>query len=112
MRLFLPALVAVCGVFTCQSLTVRYSYGGNWSGLFLTGALLPPPVALSVEHIYLNPSSVGYDGQAYQYIAHDPFFQRGTARLSTNRASGHSGSYFRCSLGCWPLAKTLASMPR
>jgi hypothetical protein len=90
-RLLLPALVAVCGVFTWQSLTVRYSYGGNWSGLFCTGALLPPPVALSVEHIYLNPSSVGYDGQAYHYIAHDPFFQRGLSqaldkpRLRTQR---------------------------
>ncbi|MGA7409386.1 MAG: hypothetical protein WBW33_02810 [Bryobacteraceae bacterium] len=81
MRLFLPALLAVGAVFTWQSLTVRYSYGGNWSGLFCTGALSPPPVALAQEHIYLNPGSVGYDGQAYHYIAHDPFFQRGLSKV-------------------------------
>ncbi len=91
MRLLLPALLAVCAVFSWQSLTVRYSYRGNWSGLFCTGALLPPPAALAAEHLYLNPGSVGYDGQAYHYIAHDPFFQRGFSdaldypRLRTQR---------------------------
>jgi hypothetical protein len=78
-------------VFAWQSLTVRDSFGGNWTGLFCTGALLPPPTGLSSEHIYLNPDSVGYDGQAYHYIAHDPFFQRGFSqaldapRLRTQR---------------------------
>ena len=81
MRLFLPAFLAVCAVFTWQGLTVRYSYGGNWSGLFCTGELLPPPPALAAEHIYLNQGSVGYDGQAYHYIAHDPFFQRGLSQV-------------------------------
>jgi hypothetical protein len=79
--LLLPAVLAVCAVFAWQSLTVRYSYGGNWTGLFCTGALLPPPAALAGEHIYLNPASVGYDGQAYHYIAHDPFFKRGFSEL-------------------------------
>lgn len=78
--MLLPALLAVSVVFTWQSLTVRYSYGGNWSGLFCTGELLPPPGALAGEHIYLNLGSVGYDGQAYHYIAHDPFFQRRLSR--------------------------------
>ncbi len=87
----LPALLAACGIFAWQSLTVRYSFGGNWSGLFCTGALLPPPASLAGEHIYLNAGSVGYDGQAYHYIAHDPFFQRGLSqslddpRLRTQR---------------------------
>ena len=91
MRLLLPTLLAVSAVFTWQTLTVRYSYRGNWSGLFCTGALLPPPVALADEHIFLNVGSVGYDGQAYHYIAHDPFFRRGLTqalddpRLRTQR---------------------------
>ncbi len=91
MKFLLPAVIAVGAVFAWQSLTVRYSYGGNWTGLFCTGALLPPPPALAGEHIYVNPGSVGYDGQAYHYIAHDPFFQRGFSafldfpRLRTQR---------------------------
>jgi hypothetical protein len=80
LRLLLPALLAVSAVFSWQTLTVRYSYGGNWTGLFCTGALLPPPAALASEHIYTNTGSVGYDGQAYHYIAHDPFFQRGFSK--------------------------------
>ncbi len=70
---------------------MHYSYGGQWSGLFCTGELLPHPPALAGEHIYINPGSVGYDGQAYHYIAHDPFFQRGLSqaiddpRLRTQR---------------------------
>src|SRR5208283_5790499 len=90
-RLVLPALLAACGIFAWQSLTVRYSFGGKWSGLFCTGALLPQPASLAGEHIYLNAGSVGYDGQAYHYIAHDPFFQRGLSqslddpRLRTQR---------------------------
>jgi len=80
-RLLLPALLSVCAVFAWQSLTVRYSYGGNWTGLFCTGALFQQPAPLASEHIYLNAGSVGYDGQAYHYIAHDPFFQRGFSQL-------------------------------
>jgi hypothetical protein len=36
---------------------------------------LPPQ--LESEHIYRFKNSLGYDGQVYHYIAHDPFFQRG-----------------------------------
>jgi len=42
---------------------------------------LPQPAELAGEHIYLNAGSVGYDGQAYHYIAHDPFFQRGFSQV-------------------------------
>jgi len=60
-----------------QALTVHYSYGGNWTGLFCTGALFKAhPAALRSENIYLFQNSFGYDGQLYHYIAHDPFFRR------------------------------------
>jgi hypothetical protein len=36
---------------------------------------LPPQ--LESEHVYRFTDSLGYDGQVYHYIAHDPFFQRG-----------------------------------
>jgi hypothetical protein len=77
LRALLPAFAAIFLVWTWQALTVRYSYGGNWTGLFCTGAVFPYPPALAKENIYTFPNSVGYDGQAYHYLAHDPWFQRG-----------------------------------
>ena len=72
------ALVCALCLFLWQALTVHYNYSGNWTGLFCTGALYaPPPLP---EKLYIFPNSVGYDGQAYHYIAHDPFFLRGFAR--------------------------------
>ena len=35
------------------------------------------PPQLESEHLYRFKNSLGYDGQVYHYIAHDPFFQRG-----------------------------------
>jgi len=74
------ALLAVALGVTWQALTVRYNYGGKWTGLFCTGANLPPPPALAWEHIYRFPNSSGYDGQFYHYVAHDPLFRFGLNR--------------------------------
>jgi hypothetical protein len=67
------AVGVVCAALALswQALTVRYNYGGNWSGLFCTGALQRVPRALLSENIYALPASGGYDGQFYHYIAHD-----------------------------------------
>jgi hypothetical protein len=54
------------------ALTVRYSYGGNWTGLYCTGANQSVPAGLLNEKVYAIPASWGYDGQFYHYIAHDP----------------------------------------
>ena len=75
------ALLCAASLLLWQALTVHFSYAGNWTGLFCTGAqYFTPPAALQSEHIYLFPNSFGYDGQAYHCIAHDPFFRRGFAR--------------------------------
>ena len=75
------ALACVGCLSAWQALTVHYSYGGNWTGLFCTGAAQkPPPAELRSENIYLFPNSPGYDGQFYHYIAHDPFFTRNFSR--------------------------------
>ena len=78
-RLVTVALVCALCAFIWQALTVRYSYGGNWTALFCTGALSPKPPAALSENLYVFPKSAGYDGQFYLYIAHDPFFRRGFA---------------------------------
>jgi hypothetical protein len=75
------ALLCAASLLLWQALTVHFSYAGNWTGLFCTGALyFTPPLELQSEDIYVFPNSFGYDGQAYHYIAHDPFFRRGFAR--------------------------------
>ena len=74
------ALCSMAIVLAWQALTVRYSYAGNWTALFCTGGLFPPPPELKSENIYLFPKSSGYDGQFYHYIAHDPVFRRNFAK--------------------------------
>jgi hypothetical protein len=75
------ALVCAACLFLWQALTVRYTYAGNWTGLFCTGALYGQPrPPLPSENLYIFPNSAGYDGQSYHYVAHDPFFRRGFAR--------------------------------
>ena len=60
---------------------MHYNYGGNLTALFCHGVNLPIPPALEREHIYRFPNSDGYDGQAYHYVAHDPFARLGIGRL-------------------------------
>lgn len=62
-------------VFLWQISTVHFNYGGNWTGLFCTGATQPVPPELDAGTRRAS-SPVGYDGQMYRYIAHDPFFQK------------------------------------
>src|SRR5437868_7133213 len=76
-RCLVFALLATACLASWQALTVRYSYGGNWSALFCTGSTIEViPPALKSENIYRLPDSVGYDGQFYHLIAHDPLLRR------------------------------------
>ncbi len=75
------AILVTALAFAWQALTVHYNYNGNWTALFGSGALFPaPPEALAGEHIYRFPHSLGYDGQIYHVMAHDPFMVRGFFR--------------------------------
>ena len=71
-RCFAVAAAATALVWLWLALTVRYNYGGNWTGLFCTGAKQRVPTGLLAEEIHVLPASWGYDGQFYHYIAHDP----------------------------------------
>ena len=70
------AVVSVLVLFW-QWATVTANYKGNWSALFCTGDLQRQPPLAHSEHIYLFSKSIGYDGQFYHYIAHDPFMRSG-----------------------------------
>jgi hypothetical protein len=76
-------LVALCATalsFCWQFAMVHFDYGDNWTSLFYTGdARAHVPDELASEHIYRFPNVVGYDGQLYHLIAHDPLFRRNFA---------------------------------
>ncbi len=58
---------------------MRYSYAGNWTGLYCAGSAFKDPSPALHENVYRLPNSSGYDGQFYHLIAHDPFFRRDLA---------------------------------
>jgi hypothetical protein len=71
-------LLAILMVFAWQALTVRANYAGNGTGLFRTGWKTAVPERLA-PGTYRNAHPMGYDGQFYRFLAHDPFLRRGTA---------------------------------
>jgi hypothetical protein len=71
------AVAAVAVFILWQALTVHYNRGGNWTALFLSGQDFPIPPDLA-RGTYRFPG-LGYDGQMYRNVAHDPFMQRGYA---------------------------------
>lgn len=80
LRCLAAALACTASLALWQTSTVRYTYGGNWTGLFCIGAFyttLPPQ--LQSEQFFIFPNH-GYDGQQYHLIAHDPLFRRGLDR--------------------------------
>jgi hypothetical protein len=60
-----------------QFATVHFNYGGNWTALFSIAPDWPRPAFLASENLYTFPGSLGYDGQMYHLIAHDPLMRRG-----------------------------------
>ena len=63
-----------------QLATVHFNYAGDWTALFNTAPGWPKPGFLASESIYTFPAgSLGYDGQMYHFIAHDPLMRRGAA---------------------------------
>jgi hypothetical protein len=131
-RCWLPALAATALALSWQLLTVHFNYGGNLTALFCTGDQRPVPAALAGEHLYIFHSSPGYDGQAYHYMAHDPFDSNGIGRyvdapttryrrillpglaylVALGRQDWIDRSYIACTLGflflgAWWLARLL-----
>ena len=73
----LLALCATALSFCWQFAMVHFVYNDNWTSLFYTGdTRMRLPDELASEHIYRFPNVVGYDGQLYHLVAHDPLFRR------------------------------------
>lgn len=55
-------------------LEVRYTHGGNWTGLYCTGTLFQlPPWLERQEAIVRDGGRQGYDGQIFHVLAHRPW---------------------------------------
>ncbi|MBZ5624558.1 MAG: hypothetical protein LAQ69_38535 [Acidobacteriia bacterium] len=76
-------LCALLGL-ALECLVVNFGYGGNWTALFCTGSKFPVPPALATERIHVFPNSIGYDGQMYHYVAHDPLVRTDIRRYMDN----------------------------
>jgi len=65
------------GAASWEVLNIAFLYEGNPTGLFYTGTKTPLPAAITGGHTYRVSDEVGYDGQFYHLIAHDPLKGRG-----------------------------------
>jgi hypothetical protein len=65
------------GAASWEVLNIAFLYAGNPRGLFYTGSKTLLPAALAGGHTYRVSDQVGYDGQFYHLIAHDPLNRRG-----------------------------------
>lgn len=72
------ALPAVLAVLAWQAITVQVNYQGNWTGLFRIGSQTNLPGAVA-QGAFRNPDPLGYDGQYYLILAHDPLLRQGAA---------------------------------
>lgn len=61
------AVVAVA--FAAQAFTVHRNFGGDWTALFVTASGRELPAGLEA---YRFQRTMGYDGQFYRVLAHDP----------------------------------------
>ncbi len=76
---YLAAAVTVA-VLLWFTLLVARVYAGNWTALYCNGKDTVFPPEIERENLYRPRAGVGYDGQQYHIVAHDPFFQRGYVR--------------------------------
>jgi hypothetical protein len=80
----MPAAAAAIAVLCSgawMAVNVAGNYNGHLSGLFYTGAKAQMPPGLST---YRVNDDIGYDGQFYRLIAHDPLLRCGFASFVDN----------------------------
>jgi hypothetical protein len=75
-----PALIAalLCAALTAAwwAVHVKYTFGGKWNALYCVGGTLPMPPEIEAENLVRFTGTIGYDGQWYHLMAHDPLMKR------------------------------------
>src|SRR5712664_3738169 len=79
-RCLLYATLALILGFCWETTLVYTLYGGNWTSLFYHRQDSRLPEEPAFANTYKFPDELGYDGQYYRIIAHDPFLNRGSVR--------------------------------
>ena len=82
-----PWTVALCGALAAlawQWFLVFGLYSGSWNGLFYTGSQVAVPGSIAAELPIRAPDPVGFDGQYYHVVAHDPLAAESPARFVDN----------------------------
>lgn len=80
--LAVAAVTLLCAV-VWAAVNIGWNYGDHISGLFYTGSRSALPAQIS-SHTYRVKDSIGFDGQFYHLIAHDPLIRRGFAPFVDN----------------------------
>lgn len=84
---------------------IGFRYSGHESGLFYTGRAVSLPRELE-PHTFRVADDVGYDGQYYHLIAHDPWNRRGFILQTDNPAFAGGASAYPLWPGCSPADAT------
>ena len=72
------AAAVVALALAAQAFTVHRNFGGDWTALFVTSADRELPARLDAYRFH---STMGYDGQFYRILAHDPLLLRTSPAL-------------------------------
>lgn len=78
------ACVVALSAVAWLGINVAFNYGGQISGLFWTGSQISLPAEVGEGHTYRVADPVGFDGQYYHLVAHDPVMLRGFSRYVDN----------------------------
>ena len=76
-------IALLCTVLACvwQWVLAAGYFQGHWSGLFVSSSYFPLSPPVREEGTFVRPNSVGFDGQFYHTMAHDPADLYGTDRF-------------------------------
>ena len=60
---------------SAQAWTVYWNFGGDWTALFVVGAQQHGRTQIATAPAYEFDNTLGYDGQYYRLLAHDPLMR-------------------------------------
>lgn len=71
-----PTIVATMAILAAVVLLLSLRFGGNVTGFFRIGDVLPLPPSLPKDEALVHRGEIGYDGQFFLTLAYDPLLRR------------------------------------